>query len=415
MAEPLLKANPKRLSKSNEGVDSWYPYYAGFSSDFARAALANLLETPGVVLDPWNGSGTTTWAAQVLGHTGIGVDLNPFAGLVASAKLVELGCLSDALKPAKALLNRRAPARARRSYQKDPLAAWLPPAVGCHLQDLLLDVAGGPLAKRIPAPLESLLCLCLVRAARDLAVVPNSNPTWVTPRSQYRATQPVFRAGFLQEVERLAQDRLQHPHAARPRSGKVLIGDSRSLDLGDESVDVVLGSPPYCTRIDYAVKTSFELAAIGLGSKEKLRQIRQDLMGTTTIRSRKVARIPRWPSSVKALLAQVEGHSSDGSVRYYHKNLCQYFSDAHASVAEIQRVMKRGGAALLVVQNSYYKEINIDLAELFGDLAAEAGLASSVVRDLPVWPVMTNLNPKARKYRQDRTYTESIIRLEKSK
>ncbi|MEN0068403.1 MAG: DNA methyltransferase [Myxococcota bacterium] len=44
------------------------------------------IENGAIVLDPWNGSGTTSLVASALGGKSIGVDLNPFASLIAAAK-----------------------------------------------------------------------------------------------------------------------------------------------------------------------------------------------------------------------------------------------------------------------------------------------------------------------------------------
>ncbi|WP_410712175.1 DNA methyltransferase [Bradyrhizobium sp. BEA-2-5] len=40
-----------------------------------------------VVLDPWNGSGTTTSVANGAGLTAVGIDINPAMAVVAKARL----------------------------------------------------------------------------------------------------------------------------------------------------------------------------------------------------------------------------------------------------------------------------------------------------------------------------------------
>jgi hypothetical protein len=41
-----------------------------------------------IILDPWNGSGTTTYAASTLGLSSIGIDLKPVMIIVARARLL---------------------------------------------------------------------------------------------------------------------------------------------------------------------------------------------------------------------------------------------------------------------------------------------------------------------------------------
>jgi hypothetical protein len=44
-------------------VDTWYRYYAGYSAGFVEQALKESAATAALVLDPWNGTGTTTVVA----------------------------------------------------------------------------------------------------------------------------------------------------------------------------------------------------------------------------------------------------------------------------------------------------------------------------------------------------------------
>jgi len=85
LQQDVLSLKPTR---KRTGVEAWFPYYAGYSSEFVRKALSGLGVTPGcTVLDPWNGSGTTTSVADALGFRAIGFDINPVAALVAAARL----------------------------------------------------------------------------------------------------------------------------------------------------------------------------------------------------------------------------------------------------------------------------------------------------------------------------------------
>ena len=70
--------HPKRGQAERRGLHAWLPYYAGFSEAFVHKALRELgIEGDQVVVDPMNGSGTTTVVTQQLGVLSIGVELNP--------------------------------------------------------------------------------------------------------------------------------------------------------------------------------------------------------------------------------------------------------------------------------------------------------------------------------------------------
>ena len=77
--------NPKSFSSLPFSLQRYY----GFSVEFADDALRELNLADGArVLDPWNGSGTTTLAAARRRLRCSGVDLNPVMGIVARSRLM---------------------------------------------------------------------------------------------------------------------------------------------------------------------------------------------------------------------------------------------------------------------------------------------------------------------------------------
>src|ERR1035441_5995022 len=139
--------------------------------------------------------------------------------------------------------------------------------------------------------------------------------------------------------------------------------------LADGSADFVLTSPPYCTRIDYVVSSSFELAALGIcRNSPTFADLRRAAMGTPLAR-RGANRPPdpAWPGSVQHVLESIRTHASKSSASYYYKTYWQYFSDCGRSLGELRRCLRVGGAAVLVVQTSYYKDICVDLPRLYLD------------------------------------------------
>lgn len=64
----LVICNPKQRRSALRGKATWYPYYAGFSPEFAEKVLLSAnLPSGARVLDAWNGAGTTTALAHALG------------------------------------------------------------------------------------------------------------------------------------------------------------------------------------------------------------------------------------------------------------------------------------------------------------------------------------------------------------
>jgi SAM-dependent methyltransferase len=73
--------------KDRDGWKGFYPYYAGFSLSFVENILSTSnLPINSILLDPWNGSGTSTFAAARRGYRSFGIDLNPAMLIVARAR-----------------------------------------------------------------------------------------------------------------------------------------------------------------------------------------------------------------------------------------------------------------------------------------------------------------------------------------
>ncbi|MBC6423004.1 MAG: hypothetical protein GDA43_18470 [Hormoscilla sp. SP5CHS1] len=69
-------ASAKRSRKERMRVHAWHPYYAGYSEAFVSSAIAylnlNSALSP-LLLDPWNGSGTTGLVASRWGNSNPGI------------------------------------------------------------------------------------------------------------------------------------------------------------------------------------------------------------------------------------------------------------------------------------------------------------------------------------------------------
>jgi len=409
---------PKRTHR--EPLDRLYPYYAGFAAQFARGVIeAAGLRSDATVLDPWNGGGTTTFVASGLGHAATGVDLNPVAAMVASAKLAHREDAEHIFGLAADLCNR---ATAKPRQAPEALHEWLPVDVANHywtilttIKELLATPASGlaPEPNRAPPPMASFLTTCLLRSARALAKVQKStNPAWVRPAPFSPAVPADLDREWLSGLRQLASQ-LRAAGSDSP-SSELLVGDSRSLPIEAESFDFVLTSPPYCTRLDYVANSRFELAALGIcESPQELETMRKASMGTPLTRQRALPNVPsEWPSAVRDLLRDIRCHPSVDSAGYYFKNHWQYFHDAHSSLKELRRVLRPGGTAVLVLQTSYYKDILIDLPELYRAMGRTLGFRTTCLASLSVDRVMTQINPRARQHLQERDYEEAVIALQ---
>jgi len=414
-----LKAGAKR-SASRDAIQGWYPYYAGYSLDFAETVLrAMALPSGARVLDPWNGSGTTSFAAARLGLTGWGIDMNPVAITVARARLAHA---ADANGVRGFLRNTLRKRDLRGTFSRgDPLREWLPKATVAEFRALQGEIVANFAAPECGAPLwttnddfpplASFLLLALVRAAKSrVAARAMSNPTLFRPktRNPSRSASGNLLDDWLSSLTAMAQSLASATWTTK--DWRIVLGDARCLPVPAKSIDFVLTSPPYCTRLDYIDTTRFELAALTPLTSTALLSLRRGLMGAPLVREREKPDPPdTWPDSVRNLLVKIRRHPSKASDSYYYKTYLQYFTDASTSLSQIARSMKTSSGAALVVQSSYYKDVRVDLPSLYTDLARSCGLRSTIAHDMSVRTVLASINPGTRNYRRNWDYRESVV------
>src|SRR5205085_12623153 len=138
--------------------------------------------------------------------------------------------------------------------------------------------------------------------------------------------------------------------------------DIKALPLKDASVDRIITSPPYLTRIDYAMSTMPEMYLFGDG--EVLTAVRHQTMGAPVITKEEKQQKEEWGTLCNEVLDKIKRHSTKAAKSYYWKNIVQYFMDADAALDALMQVLKPRGKGLLVVQSSYFKEVEINLSDI---------------------------------------------------
>jgi SAM-dependent methyltransferase len=415
--------SPKRDRSSMSGRAGWYPYYAGFSASFAEAILDSFAEgRHKTVLDPWNGSGTTTAVTASRGFDGFGFDLNPVMLIVARARLLNKR-ERPSLMPLARLFT-TLPGKSPSVTEDDPLSAWFSARsvasirrIEHALQKSLLGLdQWTPMEKHLASSdfsdLSAFFYVALFRTIRHfMSAFRGSNPTWTKlPSSRTAKLQPSYDVIALEYLKHVAgmDHALDADFLEKDAKITILQAASQRLPLPAEAVDFVLSSPPYCTRIDYASATRSELALLGLKA-EPFESLRRNLLGTPTVPSLAPVAAKSWGATCERFLSDLHSHPSKASAGYYHKSHCQYFAGVHTSLVEIQRCLKPLGRACLVVQDSFYKNLHNDLPRIYCEMASGLGLRLAARRDFPSKRNLGQVNSHSRRYRGSVFATESVL------
>jgi hypothetical protein len=322
--EAQLSSSPKKPTLDTAGLADIFPYYAGFYFDWARDLLGGFDPTRRlIVLDPWNGSGTTTLAAQHANHRSIGVDLNPVANIVATLR-TDTMTGSDYFKISP-------PANYDVPFaETDPLLIWFTPETARRLRQWSTFIT-----REYPESV-ALGFVALFRVVRGTTKkFAGTNPTWVkgaSSRDQLVSHAVGFLDAMIEHETHFLQERCR---SLEPRRERPLIieGSSSSLPIASQTIDITLTS--FATTLE----SCREIAVFPIE-----RNYPQPPLDGKTLRPEHFERLwaiyslpgyafPRstWNASL-AKLALARNDLAHGNLAFY-----EIFQQAGRSVADIER------------------------------------------------------------------------------
>jgi len=367
----MLKSHNKTILETL-GRNPIHPFPARMAPGIALEALGES-RRPLRVLDPMSGSGTVLAVARANGHKAIGVDLDPLAVLLAGVwtRTIEAERATDSA--AEVLC--RAKCRMRRLAIGEAYPPESDPETRAFIRYWFDDYARRQLAAlsssigrvRDTSTRDVLWCgfsrlIITKQAGASLAMdLSHSRPH----RKFERAPVKPFRR-FAAAVDLVVSN---CPQAGSEKVGPISVvkqGDARSLKIEDGTIDLVLTSPPYLNAIDYIRCSKFSLVWMGYTVSE-LRQIRAESVGTES--SMQEALDSDW---VKVLIKQL-GLKPELSPRD-HGLLSTYAWDMGQAIAEVSRVLRRGGRAVYVVGESTSKGTFIRNSKIVTAVAERQGL-----------------------------------------
>jgi len=430
MAKRLRIVSPKRNKRLQTGWEGFFPYYAGYPELFARELLQSAkLPHGAVVLDPWNGSGTTTFTATSLGLNSIGIDLNPVMIIVARARLLPPS-EADHLCPLAATILSHAHSAPPTLKPDDALLGWFDPATAAFVRGIEQNIRRslvGSMTKspdgvhldRISGTAATLYAALFAACRRLVAPYQSSNPTWLrAPKAddtRIAASKAALARDFGNNVRGMTAALVEKREADRPLKKlphpgecKVSLSDTVSMALAKGSVDFVLTSPPYCTRIDYTAATRIELAVLAPLLKTAERDLGRQMIGSTQVPKRDIEVDEGWGETCVSFLAALKAHPSKASSGYYYRTHLDYFDKMNRSMQRLALSLKPGGRAVLVVQDSYYKDIHNDLPKIITEIGAHHGLTLGQSKAFHLRS-MSDINPGRQTYVRPSGATESVL------
>lgn len=382
------------------GTHGIHEYRGKFFPQLVRSLInVSGTEEGGKVADPMSGSGTTLVEAALAGCSGQGIDMNPLSVLLGSVKCRLLSAdpsslISSYERMRDALLETRGKRTKTLDYlenlppgDQDYLVRWFSRDVLAELDQISLAIA-----EITDEDARDLMRVSLSNVLRSLSWQKEDDLRVRRDMSRDGDTEP--KKDFLEELTRSVRAVLaflyQNGRIARD-SFAILEGDARKCGeiWGENSVDVVISSPPYATALPYLDTDRLSLCYLGLLPRPEHRAKDYLMIGNREISERH--RQSYWarleergnslPQSVRNLIRRIDTLNATATVGFRRRNLpallAKYFFDMKEVIEGMYKVLKPRSFAFIVVGNNHTiaggHRIEIQTASLLQDTARLVG------------------------------------------
>jgi hypothetical protein len=368
----------------------WMKFKEAFSPKFVVDAISSMPFTPRRCADPFGGSGTTALTCSFLGVDAVTIEVNPFLADLIEAKLSP--------PPAFGFSTEYAAVLARMRSQKPDVARMV-----ARLPATFCEPAGGsgpegPGARRFVFWREAIDRILALRSAIEdcgcdrsrlllkvllgSILVQASNVVVNGKGRRYRGGWEKRRVSaadvdgmFTQAVGRAVRD-LGSFGRRSSTQGTLLRGDSRELASQLGPIDAAIFSPPYPNSFDYTDVYNLELWVLGyLDDALSNKRLRQ-----STLRSHVQVSFPDPTIAPSGTLGETMGKLIDARGKLWDPRIPEmvlgYFEDMDRVMRGVRDNMRPGGQMVMVVGDSRYAHIHVDVATILRERAEEMGFAA---------------------------------------
>ena len=381
---------------SNYSSHNFHSFPAKFPPQLPKLFIEELTKPDEIVLDPMVGSGTTMLEAYFANRKGIGFDIDPLAIKIARVKTKSLNKKEIAdyglriYNNAKIyynenkdkllkLLNEHFEPKTKEflnywfleETQLELISLWYQ-IENIHIEELknFFEVVFSSVIITKSGGVSLALDLGHTRPHKVKALL-DSNGNVVYGDKDFDISKKRYNSKNIKSSFEEFRKRLnQNISSIISINGKkyqpnISFCDSQKLLLDNETVDLIVTSPPYASNaIDYMRAHKFSLVWFGYKIDE-LTKKRNDYIGSEATVNYPFEDLPEYTLKKIAKVSFVD--SNRGKV------LKRYFSEMKKSLSEMYRVLKPGKAAIVVVGSSIMKGIDTETHICLSEIGKEIG------------------------------------------
>jgi site-specific DNA-methyltransferase (cytosine-N4-specific) len=329
-----------------------------------------------VIADVFCGSGTVNVEASLKGFKSIGIDINPFAVLLAKTKLTTLGNFQKLTKLRNRIEKeisayRGGISKLMPNYKN--IGHWFQMNVMNKLSYLKHIIQG-----KKGKDLQSLLWIAFANT-----LIKSSNVDWkssryirILPKEKLRDRNPnVF--GYFRNNLFDISNRIKHFSEKKKAQALIIRSDARQLPISDNSVDIIITSPPYGEErntIPYIRWSKLFLLWLGMFDTEISSLEKQTLGGNSK------NQISQEDIPSNSFWCAVNGVTDNRL-----NEALPFMKDYATTLFEMKRILKPGARCCIVIGHRSIQRHLIDMGKVTEELGSHVGfeLENTFGRSIP--------------------------------
>jgi DNA modification methylase len=364
-------------SETSYLTHSYHRYPAKFIPQLAARLIKENSQVEELVCDPFMGSGTTLVESIVNDRRTYGTDINPVAVMITKAKTTpidpqyleaQIYTLKGTLKALLIDENKHTlslikddDSEAVFSSENKRIDYWFSEK---QKHDLDIILSGIMIISRDENVRNFLLCaFSNILKGCSRWMMKSVKPTI----DKKKTTNDAYSSFFLCTQRMLKKNRqFWKLHEKNKKKVDCMVDnvDARKMRINDDSVALIITSPPYVTSYEYA--DLHQLTAIWLRYTKKLSEFKTKFIGS--LKKKEMTDIKLYSDLGKTTVNEL--HLID---KREANRVEQYFFDMQKCFEEMYRVLKFGGRTAIVIGDTDIKKVKIQNADVFVQTMAKIG------------------------------------------
>ena len=352
----------------------YHRYPAKFIPQIVSRLAEKYTRESDIIADPFGGCGTTLVESKVMGRPSIAVDINPVAVLITKAKITAI----DPVKIEKEFSNfqKKLESYSEKTIVKAPeherIDYWFKSEEKRRLAFIFTEIS-----KIKDQDVQDFFFCGFSNILKNCSIwLQKSNKP--TRDFEKKPSEPI--KTFLKQIKMMLRGNARLFKMLSEKGylkvpSKVICTDARTVPVKDNSVSLIVTSPPYVTSYEYA--DLHQLTALWLEYTKDLSDFRKRFIGTSYHNKKDLILNSTLAENIRKELLEKDKKTAE--------EVSTYFSEMNQVFIEMKRMLKKGGKTCIVVGNTSLKGVQILNAEVFVEQLQNLGLkiADIIKREIP--------------------------------